>query len=1274
MSGDQETQLDLAQLVHFGVPQFDSLNWARDEITDALVCAHAALAHVPPSLAEAELCLRQSARALAVIGLEAEAHVLDAAARMVGAMEAGECELSEYSITWAHQAIDAMTAALEARAAGKPILALAWLPLYRQLCAARGETVRASDLFYPDLNRRPQPLKAQPASLPDHLLAQQALFEHRCFERGMRTWLREPAAGRGVADMRRAAHAIERGQRLPAARAFWWAVGALFASLLDGAQTITPELKQLVQSIERQLRHLLAGAMRVPDDLMREVLYHVAISTSAGAQVVAVKQAYELQALLPVAQPQPAVIVARPVWLDEAAAALARIASGEVAACAVCTDAVRNLLDEARTSQSLELPRLLGQCAHATDWLARLAGEANGEVVPLVQEMEAALGVLARGFADPGQNDAELQRQTDLLAARLAELEFSQIKAAPGLTADAGTALESLQKEVDAQAAFSRADWLQVAARAFEELESGLQASLQHPAQTEALEALSAPLSQLDEALSRLGAESARAQLAPCAGAVRTLIDMGQEAQDAVFPELVAYLSQLGEALAQLTLDHEAAQAAIAGVPQIVLAGGFVQAGARAHEEPNLPLEPWALAAIEYGVEAASEALALPTAPPAAAAVEQAPAPLTCAQFVAQAEALMAQILAGLKAWQAAPDEMGHATALANPVRQIKRGAGAVQAVDVAERAQGALVMLQAAPPSLAACDVAIRELGRALHALAATLPVDLPPLPQMPEPAPLEGHGAQLSRSIEDATEMAIASVQMEGEIHRMQESLAELQQRAQAMSAQVQALLEITPPEADSRAHEALAMLAEGAQDLFALQLGLARRAGRAESLMASHGSRQRDLHQTLLDLRNQPVGLMRERLEASLARLGHALGLPSRLTFIGGEIALPPTLIEGLAGVLENLLPHIARPLAEAGVAAIEIDLEITAQGHALGIAIGPVRAHTLIDLAALRARCAALPINGAPEVERVPRAGNGDTLRISLPAPSVAIPAVLLAGERSRTAVPQHLIVHRQILEGPLLAQLQEAGQFSWQGETYPLRDVSELLGQATPPLRRAQALLLRAGGLRLALLCEPGVIERELVLKKTTPALSRVPGVIGATVLDDNEPVLLIDPITLAECKSKPKPAEGADQAELHMRPLRLLLVDDSPSARKLGRNVLEAAGFEVVTASGGGHALDCLRDVGFSAVLIDSDMPGMDGLELVRRLRSDRSLIGLPVIMLSVRRVSGYREAALKAGVDHYLAKPYQPAELVSLLEATLAGAGSAAVVEAVLKGGEVAR
>jgi len=117
-----------------------------------------------------------------------------------------------------------------------------------------------------------------------------------------------------------------------------------------------------------------------------------------------------------------------------------------------------------------------------------------------------------------------------------------------------------------------------------------------------------------------------------------------------------------------------------------------------------------------------------------------------------------------------------------------------------------------------------------------------------------------------------------------------------------------------------------------------------------------------------------------------------------------------------------------------------------------------------------------------------------------------------------------------------------------------------------------------------------------------------------------------------------------------MKP-RILLVDDEEPLRELIRPYLEAEDYEVVVAASGPTALDRFHAVGADLAIIDVMLPGFDGIELVKRIRSESDI---PVILLTARREEGQRIAGLRLGADDYVTKPFSVPELVARVAAQL--------------------
>jgi two-component system alkaline phosphatase synthesis response regulator PhoP len=117
---------------------------------------------------------------------------------------------------------------------------------------------------------------------------------------------------------------------------------------------------------------------------------------------------------------------------------------------------------------------------------------------------------------------------------------------------------------------------------------------------------------------------------------------------------------------------------------------------------------------------------------------------------------------------------------------------------------------------------------------------------------------------------------------------------------------------------------------------------------------------------------------------------------------------------------------------------------------------------------------------------------------------------------------------------------------------------------------------------------------------------------------------------------------------------RALVVEDDPDIIELIRHYFEGEGFSVDTASDGRRALDALRAQPVEVVILDLQLPGMDGLSLCREIRRDRRTRAIPVIMLTARADESDRVVGLELGADDYVVKPFSPKELVARVRAVL--------------------
>ncbi|HEY4139350.1 MAG TPA: response regulator, partial [Casimicrobiaceae bacterium] len=188
-------------------------------------------------------------------------------------------------------------------------------------------------------------------------------------------------------------------------------------------------------------------------------------------------------------------------------------------------------------------------------------------------------------------------------------------------------------------------------------------------------------------------------------------------------------------------------------------------------------------------------------------------------------------------------------------------------------------------------------------------------------------------------------------------------------------------------------------------------------------------------------------------------------------------------------------------------------------------------------------------------------------------------------------------------------------------------------------------------------------NQEVVVKNIGPQLARVSGISGATVLGTGEIVLIINPLQLAMRPEVATPeAGGSDERVIGDRPSivipvaarsgppLVMIVDDSLTVRKVTSRLLQREGFEVVTAKDGIDALQVLEDQTPDVILLDIEMPRMDGFEFTRTMKAELKNAHIPIIMITSRTAEKHRNRAAELGVDLYLGKPYQEEELLRTL------------------------
>ena len=305
-----------------------------------------------------------------------------------------------------------------------------------------------------------------------------------------------------------------------------------------------------------------------------------------------------------------------------------------------------------------------------------------------------------------------------------------------------------------------------------------------------------------------------------------------------------------------------------------------------------------------------------------------------------------------------------------------------------------------------------------------------------------------------------------------------------------------------------------------------------------------------------------------------------------------------------------------------------------------------------------------LGGSMSIESVP--GTGTTFTIRLPfTVSVNRALMVLSGE-DLYAIPLNTIegivrVSPYELEAYYAP---DAPRFEYAGQSYELRYLGDLLNNGQQPKLVGQSLplpviLVRSKEHAVAVQVDSLAGSREIVVKSLGPQFAGVHGISGATILGDGRVVVILDLLATirvlhAHLLTQLQPRQlkqSATAAEIEAdRPTLVMVVDDSVTVRKVTSRLLERNGMNVLTAKDGVDAISQLQERKPDIMLLDIEMPRMDGFEVATLVRHDEGLKDLPIIMITSRTGEKHRERAMSIGVNEYLGKPYQESLLLETI------------------------
>jgi chemosensory pili system protein ChpA (sensor histidine kinase/response regulator) len=520
-------------------------------------------------------------------------------------------------------------------------------------------------------------------------------------------------------------------------------------------------------------------------------------------------------------------------------------------------------------------------------------------------------------------------------------------------------------------------------------------------------------------------------------------------------------------------------------------------------------------------------------------------------------------------------------------------------------------------------------------------------------------------------------------------------------------------------TRLQELTRLMAESLHDIMSIQQTILKNVGETEAALLQQARTSRDVQQELMRMRAVPFSNLNERLYRVVRQTARDVDKKAELEIEGSQVELDRSVLEKIGAPLEHMLRNslahglespadrVAAGKPETGRITVtlrqesnEIALILSDDGAGLDLdklyakalergvlqpgqpvtdlekmqlifASGLSTADKVTELSGRGVgmdvvRKEITSIGGRIDIEST--RGKGTTFAIYLPLTLAVTQVVMVRAGTNTLAISAAMVENVLRLKADAMSSLYDRRVIELQDRVYPLHYLQQLLGVtgATQIQSYNSVLLLRSGIQRIALHVDELIGNQEIVVKNLGPQLSRVPGVAGATVMPDGSIVLITNPVQLAQqARLAPVKAPTAEPqqdvavvvaaAASEVSPV-VMVVDDSLTVRKITSRLLEREGYQVLTAKDGVDALQQLKDTIPAVMLVDIEMPRMDGFDLTKNVRGDPRTAGIPIVIISSRTADKHRNQAAQLGVNAFLGKPYQEAELLQHI-ATFVGA-----------------
>lgn len=511
----------------------------------------------------------------------------------------------------------------------------------------------------------------------------------------------------------------------------------------------------------------------------------------------------------------------------------------------------------------------------------------------------------------------------------------------------------------------------------------------------------------------------------------------------------------------------------------------------------------------------------------------------------------------------------------------------------------------------------------------------------------------------------------------------------------------------------------LTESASDLIDINSTLLEKTRDSESLLLQLSRTQTELQDGLMNSRMVPFTRLKPRLERTVRQTANQLDKKVELTIKNAEGEIDRTILERITSPLEHMLRNAVdhgvedtKTRLNAGKSSQgNISLEVLREGSEIvimltddggGIDVESVRKKAVsqglieesdtsltdsdimqyIFNAGITTTQKVTQISGrgvgmdvviseirqlGGSVSVTSEAGVGSRFTIRVPL-TVAISDALVVRAADRYYAIPLVQIERVVRVNPeKLQDHYQSGATTLQIDDvdYRVRYLNEILSGnqlndliVSTNVSLPLIIIKNSSGQNIALQVDQIAGSRiEVVVKPLGRQLSHIQGISAATIMGDGSVMLILDPIALMRNASMLEPIvpltkQGAKQSSAQPH---VLIVDDSVTVRKVTSRFLERQEYTVTLAKDGVDAVEILQETLPDLILLDIEMPRMDGFEVAIQIRNSKRLQHIPIIMITSRTGEKHRARALEIGVDDYMGKPFQENELLDNIQRLLA-------------------